>query len=75
MHFRPMDSAPRDGAHVLLLVNKSVIEGWFDKKFGNWDVVSLESHGCGCCGRCGEEPDGWMELPNLWVVREGETNG
>lgn len=59
--WQPMDTAPKDGTHVLLRIigreyEPSVIEGWWD--YDSWDVVRLDSHGCGCCGG----RDGYLPL-------------
>jgi len=70
--WRPMRTAPKDGTSVLLLVDGKVIEGsFYDEVCGNgerygpgkWDVVSLPSHGCGCCSTSDPEPSGWLPLP------------
>lgn len=64
-----MDTAPKDGTSVLLCVEGKAIEGYFDESQAEWGVrewvvVTLLSHGCGCCGFNNEEPKGWLPLPN-----------
>ncbi len=64
MKWKPMHTAPKDGAPVLLLIEGRAIEGyWEDRWDPKWHVVSLDSHGCGCCSRDNEDPTGWCPLP------------
>ena len=72
--WKPMDGAPKDKA-ILLQISGKAIQGawdarggwWDDEKGeypGDWNVVSMHSHGCGCCSSSNPEPTGWMELPS-----------
>lgn len=72
VEWQPMETAPRDGTRMLLSFDGETIEGWLDLKlrsdgtsYGNpeWAVVSMNSHGCGCCWSENPEPDAWMPLP------------
>lgn len=62
--WKTMDTAPKDGTHVILRVEGKVIEGWWDASWPRWDVVWLSAHGCGCCGSVNDAPDGWMPMPS-----------
>jgi hypothetical protein len=64
--WKTIDSAPRDGTHVLLFVEQKTIEGWWfegDPFDSEWQVVGLSSHGCGCCSYPNKPPTHWMPLP------------
>ena len=71
--WQPIESAPKDGTPIILLVNGVAIEGrWDDQSYpdknifygdGEWDVISLPSHGCGCCSGDDPLPTHWMPLP------------
>jgi hypothetical protein len=67
MMWRPIETAPKDGTHVLVILEGVVIEAWFEGGFGDWpgrwEVVKVSSHGCGCCSNDNEEPMCWMPLP------------
>jgi hypothetical protein len=70
MEWRAIESAPRDGTHVLLLVDEYSIEGWWvvrEDYYGNdrsaWQPATLDWHGCGCCQGSEPEPTHWMPLP------------
>ena len=67
MTWQPIETAPRDGTHILVLMEGAVIEAWWETGFeewlGNWDCVTLPSHGCGCCYSSNAEPTHWMPLP------------
>ena len=61
---RQMHKAPKDGTHVLLLIDGQWIEGWWmDGYDPRWRVVTMDSHGCGCCGSDDPEPTSWLRLP------------
>jgi len=69
----PMETAPRDGTKIILLVGGSHIEGWYgdlsdcdseDGKGRGWKFATLPSHGCGCCYARSPDPDGWCPLPD-----------
>jgi hypothetical protein len=58
-----MENAPRDGTPILLRIDGSAIEGSYSNHLSMWAVVSMASHGCGCCAENNEEPTAWMHLP------------
>lgn len=69
---KDMSTAPKDGTEILLHIEGYWIEGYWDKQTrddgfvygpGEWEVIGLSSHGCGCCSTRNEEPDGWFPLP------------
>ncbi len=80
MPWQPIDTAPKDGTHVLLCFPdwdyqhkpktpiRVAIEGfWRNETWcdgGLWDVVVLPSHGCDCCATDNQDPTHWMALPN-----------
>jgi hypothetical protein len=70
--WQTIETAPRDGTPVLLLIDGVAIEGEWDKQTradgyvygdGQWEVVSLLSHGCSCCSQQNPAPTAWMPLP------------
>jgi hypothetical protein len=62
-------SAPKDGSHILLLIDGQAIEGWWYvpkwEAEPEWEVVSMHSHGCGCCSSDNDPPTHWMPLPKM----------
>ena len=58
---------PIEDKQVLLLVNQEAIEGCYnkDRKYDDWNFVTMHVHGCGCCSSGGDEVTHWMELPKL----------
>jgi hypothetical protein len=66
MKWRPIKTAPKDKP-ILLLMEGYAIEGaWDDDEwFDRWEPVSLDCHGCGCCGATPAEPTHWLPLPTL----------
>ena len=72
MEWQPIETAPMDAEHILLLVEGAVIEGWWDRYIRRdgsiyepeeWSVATLSSHGCGCCSSQLEQPTHWMPRP------------
>lgn len=64
--WKPIGDVPKDGTHVLFLMDGVVIEGWYETgSDDHWKVVRVLSHGCGCCSSDNTEPTGWMPLPTL----------
>lgn len=66
MKWLPIETAPKDGTSILLLIDDTAIEGsWYTPQYGKpgWHPEALSSHGCGCCST----PDGpathWSPLP------------
>jgi hypothetical protein len=66
-NWQPIETAPKDGTHILLLVENKAIEGWYGyselSKVHKWKVVELPIHGCGCCSCENDNPTGWTPLP------------
>jgi len=67
--WQPIETAPKDGTNILLLIDEWAIEGyWRLSKWPSgsprWDVIGLPSHGCGCCSEPDPEPTHWMPLPD-----------
>jgi len=63
-----IDTAPKDGSYILLLIDDKAIEGWWyagGYPNGSWKVISLHSHGCGCCSSEDDPPTHWMALPEM----------
>jgi hypothetical protein len=64
-----IDTAPKDGSHILLLIDGQAIEGWWYvptwEAEPEWTTVSLDSHGCGCCAKEDPEPTHWVALPEM----------
>jgi hypothetical protein len=63
--WQPIESAPKDGTAVLLLIEGEAIQGhWVTH--GNtpseWKVIRLSSHGCGCCSSRNPNPTHWQPL-------------
>ena len=81
MIWQPIETAPEDGTHVLLLIKdyeyggdysihekrpvNVAIEGWWDADIAEWRVVVLPSHGCDCCSAPNSDPTHWMPIPGL----------
>lgn len=66
MKWLPIETAPKDGTSILLLIEDSAIEGsWYAPSYGEpyWAPVVLSSHGCGCCGYADDPPTHWRPLP------------
>lgn len=70
--WQPIESAPKDGTHVLVYMEETIIEAWWDDMsygdpdlagYGAWECPSLSSHGCGCCSSYNDAPTHWMPLP------------
>lgn len=59
---QPMVDAPKD-KNILLKIDESWIEGWWDNSDKIWRTITLPSHGCGCCGWTDPEPEFWHPLP------------
>jgi hypothetical protein len=65
--WRPIETAPKDGTHILIKVEGFVIEAWWeiDPDGDAWRVAWIGVHGCGCCGGGHEntKPTHWMLMP------------
>ena len=53
---------PEIDKSVLVLTDSGIIEGSLDCN-GNWSTITLDRHGCGCCGYDTDEFTHWMNLP------------
>lgn len=71
--WQPIETAPKDGTHILAYMENAVIEAWWeDTSYGNpeyegrgeWECPNLSSHGCGCCSIFNDAPTHWMPLPH-----------
>ncbi len=71
MKWQTIESAPKDGTHVLVLIYGSVYEAWWDET-GKWRLAKADQHGCGCCGGDEEHPTHWMPLPEMPEDTQGE---
>lgn len=60
--WQPIETAPKDGTHILAYMDDAAIEAWWDQRYG-WECVVMSSHGCGCCGSSNDDPTHWMPLP------------
>lgn len=66
MKWRPIESAPKDGTPIMLLIDDVAIEGsWYAPQYGKprWYPEALCSHGCGCCGSEDGPATHWCPLP------------
>lgn len=65
MNWQPIETAPKDGIPVILLVDEGEESVAIQGKYSDdsWDVVWLDVHGCGCCGGGRPIPTHWMPLP------------
>lgn len=73
--WQPIETAPRDGTDIIILVDNMAIQGYFHtpkdipvhatwiRRDGRWEYITLESHGCGCCSSYDPPPTHWMPLP------------
>lgn len=63
MEWQPIETAPKDGTHILLYSDQDVLEGyWCDgrKRFIETGYCFV---GCGCCADSLTPPTHWMPLP------------
>jgi len=68
MKWQPIETAPRDSTDILLLADDSAIEGKWDTKEKEWDIVWLEYFGCGCCAGLPPKLTHWCPLPTREIV-------
>ncbi len=70
--WQPIETAPKDGTHILLFIESKIIEGWWEKREYDgpwpmvlelWKTIWLSEHGCGCCAEDNDDPTHWMPLP------------
>lgn len=54
------DRLPKINQNVLVLTDSGIIEGWMAM---GWNFISLNIHGCGCCGKDCDIITHWMPLP------------
>ena len=59
------EKLPKEKEPVLTLTNGDVIEGWYEKNEDKieWWFITLQIHGCGCCGRDDDKVTHWQPLP------------
>jgi len=57
-----MNTAPTD-QRLLLYGENTWYEGYYCHGTGIWYPVTLNYHGCGCCGSSSPIPEGWLPLP------------
>jgi len=66
--WQPIETSPKDGTPILLLISGKAIQGhWMVDRWnpdGKWEVVWMDVHGCGCCSSDNEPPTRWMKLPS-----------
>jgi hypothetical protein len=62
MNWQPIETAPKDGTHILLFIEDQAIEAWWDDSWDEWSTAYLSSHGCGCCSSSNETPTHWAVL-------------
>jgi len=71
MKWQTIDTAPKDGTHILLYVeDQGIVEGWWypadwHGDGGWWDYITLSAHGCGCCQSYDDNPTFWMPMPDM----------
>jgi hypothetical protein len=67
MEWQTIDSAPKDGTPIIILVHEGdermAIEARFDEK--GWYPIWLDMHGCGCCGGERPVPTHWIPKPTM----------
>ena len=65
MDWQPIETAPKDGTRILVYMEGAIIEAWWEDGYsgGEWDCVSMSSHGCGCCRSTNDAPTHWVPLP------------
>jgi hypothetical protein len=65
------DRLPDVDQDVLLLTGSGIIEGSrTNGDYGDWNFITLNFHGCGCCRGDSDEVSHWQPLPS-----EPKTNG
>ena len=69
-NLKPKKALERYCETVLLLVDGCAIQGEYDTQDKCWDIIALDYHGCGCCGRARSESTHWMPLPILAVSKK-----
>lgn len=71
MDWQPIDTAPKDGTRILLLIDGMAIEGTLPIGSSKYlDLAITSQHGCGCCATNDDWPTHWMPLPQ--PPNEGE---
>lgn len=74
MNWQPIETAPKDGTPVLILVEGKITQAYYDSAFleadgkrvyfwERWEPAWFEYHGCGCCSGDPVKPSHWMPLP------------
>tara|TARA_R110000822_G_scaffold93640_1_gene215266 strand:- start:949 stop:1170 length:222 start_codon:yes stop_codon:yes gene_type:complete len=69
MNWKPIETAPMDGTHILGFYPKGSVVIEMSYKQGGWLVVFIDQHGCGsCCDDYEERPTHWMPLPKRPLI-------
>jgi hypothetical protein len=59
------DRLPDVDQDVLLLTGSGIIEGSrTNGDYGDWNFITLNFHGCGCCSGDSDEVSHWQPLPS-----------
>jgi hypothetical protein len=59
------DRLPDVDQDVLLLTGSGIIEGSrTNGDYGDWNFITLDCHGCGCCRGDSDEVSHWQPLPS-----------
>lgn len=66
MEWQPIETAPRDGTHILVATEGTIgLVWWEDYAVELYDGVGWRDHGdMGWGGMIGAEPTHWMPLPD-----------
>ena len=57
------DNLPEILKPVLLYTQEGIIQGY--RTVNDWQFITLDCHGCGCCGNNGDVVTHWMPLIEL----------
>lgn len=63
--WKTIDTAPRDGTKILVLLDGDVFQASWHSGFKCWEFPSANAHGCDCCSVDDDEPTHWMSLPDM----------
>lgn len=54
---------PKEGQSVLALYSGEICQATYCES-GDFEPITLNYHGCGCCGGYADKCSHWMPLPN-----------